>query len=73
MESDQLEQICEQLKRRADGIEAWLRDINSRCRDEQLQNVEGTSERIYWHYGYMIALNDVRDLLLCDNGDNDTD
>ncbi|HYA36196.1 MAG TPA: hypothetical protein VEF03_11290 [Candidatus Binataceae bacterium] len=74
MELHQLEKICARFRERADGIESWLRDIDSRCRDEQLRNVEGTRERAYWHYGYTIALNDVRDLLRCaSNGNNEHD
>jgi hypothetical protein len=49
---------------RADGIKKWLREIDGcTCQEEQLHTTEGTSERIYWHYGYMVALCDVLRLL----------
>ena len=42
-----------------EGIQKWL-DKNGRgCQDEQKHIRAGTGEKIYWHYGYMVALMDV--------------
>jgi hypothetical protein len=37
----------------------WLKENGGVCFDEQLHLNEGSQERIYWHYGYMVALCDV--------------
>ena len=37
----------------------WLKENGGVCFDEQLHLNEGSQERIYWHYGYMVALSDV--------------
>jgi hypothetical protein len=59
----QLSDIAEALHRRADEIDAWLAEIGGSCKVEQKHCKEGTVERTYWHYGYMMALRDVLDLL----------
>jgi hypothetical protein len=49
----------ESLENRARGIQKWL-DKNGRgCQEEQKHIRAGTIEKIYWHYGYMVALMDV--------------
>ena len=49
---------------RAEGIKQWLEETDGcACQEKQLHTTEGTSERIYWHYGYMVALRDVLRLL----------
>lgn len=54
----------DKIDRRIEDTEAWLKEHAPECFDEQLHAVEGFSpERIYWHYGYLIALRDVRRLL----------
>jgi hypothetical protein len=37
----------------------WLKENGGACFDEQLHLNEGSQERTYWHYGYMVALSDV--------------
>jgi len=47
------------LEKRVAGIQEWL-DKNGRgCQEEQKHIRAGTVEKIYWHYGYMVALMDV--------------
>lgn len=49
----------ESLETRARGIQEWL-DKNGRgCQEEQQHIRAETTEKIYWHYGYMVALMDV--------------
>ena len=55
--------VVERLRLRADGIEDWLQELKSRCKIEQKHLDEGTPERVYWHYGYMVAFKDLMDLL----------
>jgi hypothetical protein len=51
------------LQQRADGIDSWLREAGNSCKVDQKHLDEGTVERAYWHYGYMVALRDVLDRL----------
>lgn len=51
------------MRKRADGIEEWLRTTAPECFQEQSHLTEGTRERAYWHYGYMVALRDALRLL----------
>jgi hypothetical protein len=60
----QLRDVVEALRQRADGIDSWLGEIGSLCKSEQKHCDEGTVERVYWHYGYAVAVKDVLDLLL---------
>jgi hypothetical protein len=47
------------LEKRADDLSAWLRENAPESLTEQRHLDEGTQERAYWHYGYMVALRDV--------------
>lgn len=58
-----LSDIENTLQSRAEGIDTWLRQIGSSCKAEQKHCEEGTVERTYWHYGYMMALRDALDLI----------
>jgi hypothetical protein len=59
MKSGDLIFDIEPLEKRAKGIQEWL-DKNGRgCQEEQKHIRAGTVEKIYWHYGYMVALMDV--------------
>jgi len=51
------------IRRRIEGMREWLIENAPECFDEQLHVVEGTRERAYWHYGYMVALRDLEALL----------
>lgn len=59
----QLSDVADSLQKRADAIDAWLSEIGSSCKVDQRHCEEGTVERAYWHYGYMVALRDALDLL----------
>ena len=48
---------------RAKALRSWLQKNGANCFSEQRQLEEGTLELIYWHYGYMVALQDVLRLL----------
>ena len=58
-----LNEVEESLRMRAEGIDAWLARIDRPCKSEQKHCEEGTVERVYWHYGYMVAIKDVLDFL----------
>lgn len=47
------------IERRAEGISDWLKENGRGCFDEQKHLDQDTQERIYWHYGYLVALRDV--------------
>jgi hypothetical protein len=59
----QLSDVADALQKRADTIDAWLSETGSSCKVDQRHCEEGTVERAYWHYGYMVALRDALDLL----------
>ncbi len=47
------------LEQRAAALETWLRTHAPDCATTQAHTNEGTSERAYWHYGYLMALRDI--------------
>ena len=51
------------LEKRIAPLATWLADHAPYCTAEQAHLDEGTRERAYWHYGYVLALTDVRDFL----------
>jgi hypothetical protein len=44
---------------RIKGLTEWLEENAPECFTEQRHIREGTQERVYWHYGYMVALRDM--------------
>lgn len=55
--------VDQAIDERIDGLTHWLSANCPRCEHEQTHLESGTSERAYWHYGYLMALRDVRDFL----------
>lgn len=51
------------VERRAEELANWLKNTVPDCLHEQRHLEEGSQERAYWHYGYMVALRDVLKLL----------
>jgi len=51
------------LQARIDGLEAWLRENHPEIGGQQKHLDAGSSERAYWHYGYLTALRDALNLL----------
>ena len=51
------------IDRRIANMSAWMKDNGQDCTLEQAHLDEGSRERAYWHYGYLVALRDVRKLL----------
>jgi hypothetical protein len=47
------------LRRRADELRKWLEQNGEHCWDEQKHLQDGSSEQVYWHFGYLAALQDV--------------
>jgi hypothetical protein len=48
-----------EITERARGQESWLREKHPEVFSEQKHLDEGSEQRAYWHYGYMVALRDV--------------
>lgn len=48
-----------EVEKRVSELSDWLKEEAPECLSEQKQLNEGTQERAYWHYGYMVALRDV--------------
>jgi hypothetical protein len=55
------------LVARARGIRQWLNDTYPACLTDQEHLDAGSKERAYWHYGYMVALNDALGILTGDS------
>lgn len=51
------------LRKRRDELIAWLKREDPACFSQQKHLEEGTGERVYWHYGYLTALQDTLQLL----------
>lgn len=45
---------------RIDGIEEYLGRQKTDVKQEQAHLTEGSRESLYWHFGYMMALKDLR-------------
>lgn len=57
------EGATELIDRRIRNITKWLKENEPFCVREQAHLDEGSRERVYWHYGYLVALKDLRKLL----------
>jgi hypothetical protein len=57
----------EKIEARRRALNIWLTENAPACRSEQKHLEEGSQERAYWHYGYMVALRDVMQFLAGDN------
>jgi hypothetical protein len=51
------------LSNRAEILAAWLRENAPNCADEQAHLDEGSDARVYWTYGYLVALHDALEIL----------
>jgi len=52
-------EVTGKLQTRIETLEGWLLQNAPHVFDEQKHTTEGTVERNYWHYGYLVALRDV--------------
>lgn len=53
----------ERVEQRRDDMRAWLKEYAPECFDEQRHLDEGSRERAYWHYGYLVAMTDLLELV----------
>jgi len=53
----------ELIQSRINNISAWLSENAPQCQDQQKHLDDGSSERVYWHCGYVAALCDLQKLL----------
>lgn len=51
------------IETRIRTLTKWIEDNGPESVEEQKHLDAGTAERLYWHYGYLVALRDTRDLL----------
>jgi len=59
IEPAQMEAISDKIS----GMTRWLAENAPYCEAEQKHLEEGTTERAYWHYGYLRALKDIVSLV----------
>jgi hypothetical protein len=52
------------LRDKIQDTESWLSENGRDCKKQQGHLINGTKERIYWHYGYMMALKDILRFLI---------
>lgn len=55
--------LTERLEQRISGILEWLKENAPEISEEQKHLDAGSAERAYWHYGYAMALRDIRSCL----------
>jgi hypothetical protein len=58
------------LEKRIRDTRDWLSKESPECFSEQKHAEEGTQERIYWHYGYLVGLRDAIRFLTEDRADS---
>lgn len=51
------------IEQRERDLAEWLQINAPQCFSEQRHCEECSQERVYWHYGYLMALRDVASLL----------
>ena len=56
-------EVIQKMEGRHDGQYEWLKENHPEVFDEQKHIESGTTERAYWHHGYMMALRDTIKLL----------
>ena len=56
-------QIRQTLIDEIEALSRWLEQHGSYCQDEKAHMKEGSRERAYWHYGYLVALRDTLAML----------
>ncbi len=56
-----------EVEKRVDDLREWLKQNAPEVFTEQKHLDDGTRERAYWHYGYMVALRDVLRFLTGDH------
>jgi len=56
------------MQQRIEGIEEYLRRQKIDVKHEQGHLDEGSRESLYWHYGYLMALKDIRSQSLMGDG-----
>lgn len=49
----------ESIYDRIAGLETWLTEQGVDVKQEQSHLQEGSRERLYWHYGYLVGLRDA--------------
>lgn len=55
--------LSDAIDRRIAELRVWLTENAPECADAQNHLDANTSERGYWHHGYLVALVDIRNLL----------
>jgi len=51
------------LQKRIDHLSSWLKINGQNCTTEQLHLNKDSKERVYWKYGYLMALIDIRNIV----------
>ena len=54
------------IREREDALSNWISENGESCFSEQLHFETDSSERMYWHHGYLMALRDVINQLSTD-------
>lgn len=51
------------IGKRIEDLSDWLAKNAPECFEQQKHRDSGTQERVYWHYGYMVAARDILRLM----------
>jgi hypothetical protein len=52
--------ILDIIDARIRELATWISEHAPYCEEEQVHLAHGTREQAYWHYGYLMALRDLR-------------
>ena len=55
-------ELIKLLRERAAHVAEWLQKESPQCFAEQRHLDANSPERVYWHFGYLSALNDILEL-----------
>ena len=61
--SERATEIATKIAERELAIGEWLKTNAPTAGHDQKHLDEGTEARVYWNYGYMVALRDIRKML----------
>lgn len=56
--------VDDKIKKRIRDLSEWMNRESPECFYEQRHLDSGTSEQVYWNFGYLCALRDVLRLIL---------
>jgi hypothetical protein len=63
-----VEPAVAEIERRIAELQKWLQENDPECFTQQLHLNHHSTECVYWHYGYLVALRDIAALIESGHG-----